>query len=366
VSHLGNGSTDAGAKRLYSMMDNIRKARTGKKKQAPEVNADKYLPVKKASGGIAGYAEGGAIRFETGGEVTYNSQLAANVQAAYNQGYSGAQIGAALIASGVDQATAAAATGLDAGTIAQVYAGGAALGNNPIGAPEGPARNTTSTPVTPAPVVKDINAYGPGGYKIPFFPPGAIASYIKTQNITTPTQFEQLKLIFNVNDAQIKEAQDLIVNNPKLVDDTTAKYYADIKTNPGQVAQNAKDFAARAAQLGIKDLLIKPTVEVPLVPVVTPESTTTSGPLAGSNVYRPGFVPRTTGLNVSDAAKDPYSNQGLQSLYSQMMGQYARPAAPKSDIDIRDLVQKYAGNGAEVGRQLINAGIPVNQAISAL
>ena len=44
VSHLGNGSTDAGAKRLYSMMDNIRKARTGKKKQAPEVKANKFLP----------------------------------------------------------------------------------------------------------------------------------------------------------------------------------------------------------------------------------------------------------------------------------------------------------------------------------
>jgi hypothetical protein len=44
VSHLGNGSTDAGAKKLYSMMDKIRTARTGKKKQAPAVKADKYLP----------------------------------------------------------------------------------------------------------------------------------------------------------------------------------------------------------------------------------------------------------------------------------------------------------------------------------
>ncbi len=30
VSHLGNGSTDAGAKKLYAMMDKIRRARTGK------------------------------------------------------------------------------------------------------------------------------------------------------------------------------------------------------------------------------------------------------------------------------------------------------------------------------------------------
>jgi len=44
VSHLGNGSTDAGAKRLYSMMDKVRQARTGKKKQAPAVKADKYMP----------------------------------------------------------------------------------------------------------------------------------------------------------------------------------------------------------------------------------------------------------------------------------------------------------------------------------
>ena len=44
VSHLGNGSTDAGAKRLYSMMDKVRHARTGTKKQGKEIKADKYLP----------------------------------------------------------------------------------------------------------------------------------------------------------------------------------------------------------------------------------------------------------------------------------------------------------------------------------
>lgn len=45
VSHLGNGSTGAGAKRLYAMMDRIRQARTGSDKQAPAVNTRKYLPV---------------------------------------------------------------------------------------------------------------------------------------------------------------------------------------------------------------------------------------------------------------------------------------------------------------------------------
>jgi len=44
VSHLGNGSSRAGAKKLYKMMDNIRRARTGKRRQAPEVSADRYMP----------------------------------------------------------------------------------------------------------------------------------------------------------------------------------------------------------------------------------------------------------------------------------------------------------------------------------
>lgn len=44
VSHLGNGSSDAGAKKLYSMMDKVRKARTGKAKQAPAVNPNKMMP----------------------------------------------------------------------------------------------------------------------------------------------------------------------------------------------------------------------------------------------------------------------------------------------------------------------------------
>jgi hypothetical protein len=43
VSHLGNGSTDAGAKQLYSMMNKVRKARTGTAKQGKEINPKKYL-----------------------------------------------------------------------------------------------------------------------------------------------------------------------------------------------------------------------------------------------------------------------------------------------------------------------------------
>jgi hypothetical protein len=44
VSHLGNGSTKAGAKKLYQMMAQVRKARTGKTRQAPAVKTDRLLP----------------------------------------------------------------------------------------------------------------------------------------------------------------------------------------------------------------------------------------------------------------------------------------------------------------------------------
>jgi hypothetical protein len=44
VSHLGNGSSDAGAKQLYSMMDRVRKARTGTTKQGKQINPSKYIP----------------------------------------------------------------------------------------------------------------------------------------------------------------------------------------------------------------------------------------------------------------------------------------------------------------------------------
>jgi len=45
VSHIGNGSSEAGASKLYNMMDKIRQARTNTKEQAPEINAERYMPV---------------------------------------------------------------------------------------------------------------------------------------------------------------------------------------------------------------------------------------------------------------------------------------------------------------------------------
>jgi hypothetical protein len=46
VSHLGNGSTEAGAKKLHKMMTDLRKDRTGNPKQGKQIVAEKYLPKK--------------------------------------------------------------------------------------------------------------------------------------------------------------------------------------------------------------------------------------------------------------------------------------------------------------------------------
>jgi hypothetical protein len=73
VSHLGNGNSDAGAKKLYQMMDKIRQARTGNKKQGKQINPDKYMP-----GGSVGMASGGKVKhFEVGGVTS--SALAAGL-----------------------------------------------------------------------------------------------------------------------------------------------------------------------------------------------------------------------------------------------------------------------------------------------
>jgi hypothetical protein len=44
VSHIGNGSSNAGAKKLHAMMDRIREARTGNPKQGKQIKAEKFLP----------------------------------------------------------------------------------------------------------------------------------------------------------------------------------------------------------------------------------------------------------------------------------------------------------------------------------
>jgi len=44
VSHLGNGNSNAGAKQLYSMMDRVRQARTGRTEQGKEINPKRFMP----------------------------------------------------------------------------------------------------------------------------------------------------------------------------------------------------------------------------------------------------------------------------------------------------------------------------------
>ena len=44
VADIGNGSSNAGAKKLYAMMDRIRKARHGTTEQPPEIDAERLMP----------------------------------------------------------------------------------------------------------------------------------------------------------------------------------------------------------------------------------------------------------------------------------------------------------------------------------
>ena len=64
VSHLGNGNSAAGADKLGKMMDNVRKERTGNKKQGKKIDADKVIS--KMAGDTA--------QFNTGGEVTTGAE----------------------------------------------------------------------------------------------------------------------------------------------------------------------------------------------------------------------------------------------------------------------------------------------------
>jgi hypothetical protein len=45
VADIGNGSSDAGSKKLYDMMDRIRMARHGTTEQPPEIKAERLMPV---------------------------------------------------------------------------------------------------------------------------------------------------------------------------------------------------------------------------------------------------------------------------------------------------------------------------------
>jgi len=85
VSHLGNGNSDAGAKKLYQMMDKIRQARTGTKQQGKKINPDKFMP-----GGLASaYAAGGEVKGFSGTTGSAVSGLGT----AANAGVTGSETG---------------------------------------------------------------------------------------------------------------------------------------------------------------------------------------------------------------------------------------------------------------------------------
>ncbi len=87
VSHLGNGNSDAGAKKLYEMMDRIRVARTGKREQGKQINPDKLMP-----GGLAqAYANGGKVKGFAGPEGS--AVGATGLGSAVNAGITGTETG---------------------------------------------------------------------------------------------------------------------------------------------------------------------------------------------------------------------------------------------------------------------------------
>ena len=85
VSHLGNGNSDAGAQKLYEMMDRIRQARTGSTEQGKEINPDEFT-----MGGLAAaYAGGGQVQ-------RFNGVTGSDVNATGGSGAVGAAGGAGI------------------------------------------------------------------------------------------------------------------------------------------------------------------------------------------------------------------------------------------------------------------------------
>ncbi len=82
VSHLGNGNSEAGADKLYTMMSKVRKARTGNAEQGKQIDPDKFMPgmksKKMASGGITDviprFVEGGSTGTPAAGVTPYATE----------------------------------------------------------------------------------------------------------------------------------------------------------------------------------------------------------------------------------------------------------------------------------------------------
>ena len=389
VSHLGNGSTDAGAKRLYSMMDKIRQARTGKKKQAPQVNVDKYLPMGKASGGITGYAEGGVARFVTGDIVQDTSIRAADDPSnPRNSGSSGTTYSDQRILNAIKESLAQGVGledtknalrtryGVDDAQLYRV----ADLYNQPT--------TTTQTPVT--------TTQTPQTYSDQEVLNAILASMNSPEKFTLEQSKQGLRDKYGITDAQLYRVADLY-NQPTTTTQTPVAppvipktTYSDQQVLDAILESMSQGFTLDQSKQGARDkygvtdaqlykvadlynnsLAAQNTYKEIAAKQAAAQQTAAANEAARTSTaaYRPSFVPRVSGINMSSTMEDPYSDVGLQSLYEQMMGQYKAPTPPMSDTDIRTFAQNFArnnpGKGAELGQALINKGIPVNQAIAA-
>lgn len=178
VSHLGNGNSDAGAKQLYKMMDRIRMARTGNKKQGKEINPDKFAP-----GGIAAYAEGGHI-----------------------PGYAGTTDGS-LVASGVT-GTESNLSNWVGPYVTNMLGKGAALSEQPYQAYQGPLTAGPS-PLQQTGFQNAGNLATPMGIGQAAETAGGIAGQKQTSSFLAPgaAQSYMNPYMQNVVDVQQKEAQ---------------------------------------------------------------------------------------------------------------------------------------------------------------
>tara|TARA_E500000331_G_scaffold153897_1_gene149624 strand:- start:224 stop:2287 length:2064 start_codon:yes stop_codon:yes gene_type:complete len=94
VSHLGNGNSDAGAKQLYGMMDDVREARTGRKEQGIQIDPNKFMP-NMAQGGIAKFkgADGSLVEGTDSDIAAANENAQSGVTGIDPEGYTPVGVG---------------------------------------------------------------------------------------------------------------------------------------------------------------------------------------------------------------------------------------------------------------------------------
>jgi hypothetical protein len=227
------------------MMDKIREARTGKKKQAPEINADKYLPMGKASGGITGYAEGGIARFYDGGSAdalnfaSPNFDVNAFLMAANSAAADVAQAPPPAAESPADRAAA----------IDNIYQAELSRPADPEGAAywanSGLSIAQIAEAIAASPEARAASGNSGGVYSDAKFSDAQVASYLSGNNITSPSDVSSVQNAFGVSSDQIARAQALIANKDASIAQAGKEYNAAIAANPSQAAQNRIDYVTQ-------------------------------------------------------------------------------------------------------------------------